>query len=83
MAGLQESHQFLEDWCLSVGGGIPFFRSGGEWFVIEEAGLRSLPMERLTEGLVQTIQRLEDKCPTGHRDLFQPLVPTMNQLLEM
>ena len=64
LAGLQETIQFLEELGVSaIEVGIPFSDPVADGPVIEEAGLRSLAHGTTTEGLVQTIQRLETSVP--------------------
>ena len=74
LAGLQETIQFLEDLGVSaIEVGIPFSDPVADGPVIEEAGLRSLGHGTTTEGLVQTIQRLETSVPLVIMTYFNPL----------
>ena len=74
LAGLQETIQFLEELGVSaIEVGIPFSDPVADGPVIEEAGLRSLAHGTTTEGLVQTIQRLETSVPLVIMTYFNPL----------
>ena len=74
LAGLQETIHLLEELGVSaIEVGIPFSDPVADGPVIEEAGLRSLAHGTTTEGLVQTIQRLETTIPLVIMTYFNPL----------